>query len=485
MLKFIYKDTYLLHLNKLLNSKLLNYTTLVFVVFLILREISVGRLDIDAGYFLSVSRKIAHGEFPIMDYSINYPPVAFYVFSIPYLLFKDPNDLTIRIFNACLVCITLILTHTILKKSIKNIFMTNTVMIAFSMFLASYISEIKIELVICLLFITTLYTLQIQKFKNSFIFSGITFLLVLLTKQYALILFPVFIIITSGCMVWENNTWKFRLNKLTLTSVYIWSGIFLLILGFYYSLPKWDFNYMTGTIVGCKSYGVNWKESHVLKDFFVFLKSGFPFLLLIVLMIPLIKKSGILVITIFSSLILIALAPLYFQFFNHYLTYVYLVLITLMAAFGPNIENATYKLGRVDISLILFLISLFQLFRMDAYVMRNLKSDYKKQVGEKIRMTAIVNDLSRKFGIHENAMIYPEMRDKQIWYYGKYNYPSKKFGFHYLDGISKECFIYCSHDFNKGTFLLCRRSYDDLSDFIFLGNCTYGDESIFVYKKTN
>ena len=472
-------------LSNLFNTKLLNYTTLVFIVFLILREISVGRLDIDAGYFLNVSRKIAHGEFPIMDYSINYPPVAFYVFSIPYLLFKDPNDLTIRIFNACLVCITLILTHTILKKSIKNIFMTNTVMIAFSMFLASYISEIKIELVICLLFITTLYSLQIQKFKNSFIFSGITFLLVLLTKQYALILFPVFIIITSGCMVWENNTWKFRLNKLTLASVYIWSGIFLLILGFYYSLPKWDFNYMTGTIVGCKSYGVNWKESHVLKDFFVFLKRSFPFLLLILLMIPLIKKSGIRVISIFGSLILIALAPLYFQFFNHYLTYVYLVIITLMTLIGPHIENNDYKIRKFDISIFLFVVSLFQLFRIDAYVLRNFNSDYLKQKEEKVKMTTVIKALSGKFGINENAMVYPEIRDKQIWYYGAYTYPSKNFGFHYLDGISKECFIYCSHEFNKGTFILCRRRYDNLSDFDYLGNCAYGEQTIFVYKKTN
>jgi hypothetical protein len=130
-------------------------------------------------------------------------------------------------------------------------------------------------------------------------------------------------------------------------------------------------------------------------------------------------------------------------------------------------------------------ISLFQLFRIDAYVLRNFNSDYLKQKEEKVKMTTVIKALSGKFGINENAMVYPEIRDKQIWYYGAYNYPSKNFGFHYLDGISKECFIYCSHDFNKGTFLLCRRRYDNLSDFDYLGNCAYGEQTIFVYKKTN
>jgi hypothetical protein len=350
-----------------------------------------------------------------------------------------------------------------IKSEIKYLYF-----ISFGIFMSHFIIELKIEMILVTIYLLYLTILRL----NLYFIELFLLLLLLLTKQYSLILLPVLVVIDYRRFL-DIKLENYSLLKFALKYVIVFAIVGYLAFGL---IDKWNLQYILGKIPGCKSYGVNWSVSGGPGNLLRFLYVNLPFLLVITLFYNL-RKSGFKLFC-FLLLLLISLTPLYFQFFNHYLTYFYLVLLGIIIINSDIINTTKGKVNRwvLFLSLILF-------FKLDLYMLKNISIKIAKKDKFNSELSKLIEDLRSNFQISKDSKVYPEIRDKHIWFYGCFNCASPKYGFHYLDGISKDCFYYCSRDFDVNSYVIARRILYLGKNYSFLGSINYGKSRVWIYKK--
>lgn len=277
--------------------------------------IDAAGVEVDAGYFLSMSRDLyLHGKLPMIDIYSAYGFIGYYIYGIPYVLIDNPKIEIFYYMNVIFILLSSVFFYLSLRTLgyYRRLFFT----LIYFLSITSYITSIKMENII-VLFSSVLIWLVTYTFNNNqrnrrtirnFIISLVLFL-ALFTKQYALILLP----IIASMFFLQSNDYKFR----NISEVSIFYFLIIILYVLYYSIWH-DFKFLTDQFLGkpyCRgeSYGVR-QLSNLGFGLLEIGKIAPFYFLIIIYNVKNIKR--VLTLTLILGLVIM---PTYFVEFGHYL----------------------------------------------------------------------------------------------------------------------------------------------------------------------
>jgi hypothetical protein len=194
----------------------------------------------DAGYYLSCAERIYEGLKPYLDFEIHYPPVGIYYFVFfRHLLGGDPTSyrvalLLVEILSAFLF---FLLSGSFIKS--KALRLTGTLL-----FLLLYLSYdggfFVLEYFVTIFTIASILFLQRDRKSRLFTFlAGIFFLLAIMSKQYAVITFPILVFL----LVKPDDNHSIDYSAGAIRFVFFIAGFFLAFLAIvsFLGINIWDF----------------------------------------------------------------------------------------------------------------------------------------------------------------------------------------------------------------------------------------------------
>lgn len=360
-------------------NRLMSNTTLIYSIWLIIGVYSIARITVgvtnpDGGYFLPISRDIVSLQLaPIRDIYSPYTPLGFYIYSIVFLLIKNPSIEYFYLFNLLLISLTtFIFIRSIRLLSIKAVHLHGLV---FFCVLNSLIYDIKLELVVLLLAALCLYSFSrfLKTGYNRWLpWCGFLIGTTVLCKQYALMLLPSFII-----LFWLLNGNKLAINEIALVII----GFIVTIVGYFLfevfgmGVPL---NHVFNQFIGRSFYDCATEYGN--KDFSSFLggfrywalKMPLFFFVFAFSFIKLIRKKerGFFVMLFLTLLYLL---PFYFKVFPHYFYFGFIPLF-VASIYLLNEATPVQRLASHSFLLFIVLISLYSVFNFMTYY-RQLASD--------------------------------------------------------------------------------------------------------------
>jgi len=177
----------------------------------------------DAGYYLSCAERIYEGSKPYLDFEIHYPPVGIYYFALfRHLLEGDP---TLYRFSLLLAEILSAFLFFLLSGAfIKNMVLRFTGTLLFLLLYLSYDGGFFVlEYFVTIFTITTiLFLLRDRKSRLFTLLAGIFFLLAIMSKQYAVVTFPVIVFLLFK----TNNSFPVDYRTGAMRSVFFIIGFF-------------------------------------------------------------------------------------------------------------------------------------------------------------------------------------------------------------------------------------------------------------------
>lgn len=308
-----------------LNLKIIPILLFGIFLFYHLFRIPLGLTRVDAGYFLSISRDLfLDSLIPLKDIHSAYTPIAYWIYAIPFALFKNPSIKHFYFYNLFLVLICTLLIY----FPVKNFQLRYKlwILLVFFVIISPLIYDIKLELPVLIFSSVSFLFISIyfEKCKIINIFYSSIFIgLAALTKQYALLLLPLtFIFILAILYAQAGNIKKTILPILVVFSIglfIVFGSYYFIYIGFFKVEPKYLIGQFLGKIkyncIGDYGERIISKIPLGLKYYLKFLpySLAIPFLLIF-------KKSGSEKnqILLFIVLMAMSLIPFYFQIFPHY-----------------------------------------------------------------------------------------------------------------------------------------------------------------------
>lgn len=335
----------------------------------------------DTGYYLSFAERIYEGLKPYLDFEIHYPPVGIYYFAFfRHLLGGDPtlyrfSLLLAEIFSAFLF---FLLSSFFIKS--KALRFTGTLL-----FLLLYLSydgdSFVLEYFVTIFTIASiLFLLRNRKSRFFTFFSGIFFLLAIMSKQYAVVIFPaiVFLLFKPD----DSHSIDYRAGAIRFV-VFI-SGLFVAFLAIvsFLGINIWDFVVQLSW--------TDYANLRAMKMFFSLLSlRNIWFVFVLTLGFYMLWKNFRFGTFILLSLFILNLIPTFVKVYAHYyqlpLPYALLLLISIIEYYfieGQGKKRNIFE--NVMIFLIGLALSINILFAIHVPVYYSSNKDFQDYLYEKL-----------------------------------------------------------------------------------------------------
>lgn len=331
----IYKKDISTFLNAIVESYGVAYVLFFILLVYSLFMISVSITQVDAGYFLSISRDMVEmNKLPIRDIHTAYTPLSYFFYAIVFLIFKNPPIVYFYIFNLFIgIICTVIFSQAIAKIKLMNPAWAS---LLFFVIINPLFYDIKLELFV-VLFASTAFYFIASYIKTGdakwLFFAGIFIGFSTLSKQYALLLLPSFAIM----LFYFTGSKHFLKTQMTLGAGFLFTLIVYYL--FYVHVagtePSRVFLQFIGenNYVCADSYGIRNYQS-CLTGLFRYAMLKTPIFLIIIpwLSFLFFLKNDKTIMT-YLALLFLYMLPFYFQVYPHYFYFGFLPLLVIIINF--------------------------------------------------------------------------------------------------------------------------------------------------------